>query len=295
MGCRGLSGTVWRHRGRWLSLQAGILWCTWSCSPPYYSEWLSLVLASFHPHLHLLQTGSWGPLQVPICTSVKYRKSWKGNCRWNWCSLLPEPTAREDASPQSRGCSLLFRKTRSHIETDFSTVFIAFTHSQILESWGAWLHPPPSPSPPRLFRMSSAAPGLRAKMKPQDQPWGWQRVPLHLSWSSILSRGTFCSLDLWNMLLQKTGFCTWLPNQSETRPHACARNTPTISALESVACGSKWGIKHCFLETNFTNIEMSSLHKENWQPFRSGLLNHGLLLFNLREWDGSMWHEFCFG
>lgn len=34
--------------------------------------------ASFHPHLHLLQTGSWGPLQVPICTSVKQRKSWKG-------------------------------------------------------------------------------------------------------------------------------------------------------------------------------------------------------------------------
>ena len=125
---------------------------------------------------------------------------------------------------------------------------------------------------PRLFRMSSAAPGLTAKMKPQDQPWGWQSVPLHLSWSSILRRGTFCSLDLWNMLLQKIGFCTWMPNQSETRPHTCAKNTPTISALESVDCGSKWGIKHCFLETNFTNIEMSSLHKENWQPFRSGLL-----------------------
>ena len=148
---------------------------------------------------------------------------------------------------------------------------------------------------PRLFRMSSAAPGLTAKMKPQDQPWGWQSVPLHLSWSSILSRGMFCSLDLWNMLLQKIGFCNWLPNQSETRPHTCARNTPTISALESVSCGSKWGIKHRFLETNFTNIEMSSLHKENWQPFRSGLLNHGLLLFTFREWDGNMWHESRFG
>ena len=25
MGCRGLRGTMWRHRGMWLSLQAGVL------------------------------------------------------------------------------------------------------------------------------------------------------------------------------------------------------------------------------------------------------------------------------
>ena len=219
-----------------------------------------------------------GKLQVKLVLSPSWTHS-KGGCH-STVKRLVTPV-QKDKVPHRNW--FLYR------------VFIAFTHSQILESWGAWLHPPPSPSPPRLFRMSSAAPGLRAKMKPQDQPWGWQSVPLHLFWSSILSRGTFCSLDLWNMLVQRIGFCTWLPNQSETRPHACARNTPTISALESVAWGSKWGIKHCSLETNFTNIEMSSLHKENWQPFRSGLLNHGLLLFNLREWDGSMWHEFCFG
>lgn len=31
----------------------------------------------------------------------------------------------------------------------------------------------------------------------------------------------------------------YLVAQPETRPHTRARNTPTISALESVACGSK--------------------------------------------------------
>ena len=172
-------------------------------------------------------------------------------------------------------------------------MFIAFTHSQILESWGAWLHLPPSPSPPRLFRMSSAAPGLMAKMKPQNQPWGWQSVPLHLSWSSILSRGMFCSLDLWNMLLQKIGFCAWLPNQSKTRPHTCARNTPTISALESVACGSKWGSNTAFLRPT-SHWDELTIQRE-LTTFQKWAAYHGLLLFTFREWDGNMWHESCFG
>ena len=88
MGCRGLSGTVWRHRGMWLSLQSSDIQGAVALLSIQSDSHLSLLF--FIPtYTHYKQVLG-GFLQVPICTSVKQRKSWKGNCRWNWDSILPE-------------------------------------------------------------------------------------------------------------------------------------------------------------------------------------------------------------
>ena len=75
-----------------------------------------------------------------------------------------------------------------------------------------------------------------------------QSAPLHLFWSSILNRGKFCSLGLWNILLQ-----VWILLPSQRWDHIHVLETHH-SALESNSCDSKWVLKHCFLETSFTNI-----------------------------------------
>lgn len=223
-GCRCLGSPEWRHKGQWLSLQAGILWCTCSCDPPLYSDRLRLIFPPSRPHLKSLQRGSWGFEQVPLCTSVEHRKSLKGNCMWNWCSLLPEHAETADQVPHSRGCSVLFRKTGSHIETDLCTECSFSPHipRQNLEVPDCILllsHHQPDCS----VRIASAALGPMGKLKPQDQQWYSQKIHHHLSCPSVFSRGTFYSLDLWNILLQKTGFCIWLPSQ---------RQDHTVNVLE---------------------------------------------------------------
>ena len=113
------------------------------------------------------QLSDWTELN--ICTSVKHRKSWKGNCRWNWDFLLPEHSEGGCCSTVKRLLTPV-QKDRSDIENNLSTEYSSSSHPQILEPGGAWLCPPPSPSP--LLRMSSAVPGLMTEMKPQDQQWG---------------------------------------------------------------------------------------------------------------------------
>ena len=79
--------------------------------------------------------------------------------------------------------------------------------------------------------------------------------------------------------------------------HKSPRNKPTKSALASVSCGSKGGIKHCFLETHFSNIEEiphEFIAQKELTAFRSRLPNLDLLLFNFRErcrWDGNLWEK----
>lgn len=179
----------------------------------------------------------WGFLQVPICTSVKSKKWWKENGRWNWCLLLPEHEAMEDSVAHSIRCPLLLRKTRSDIETGLSTVSVFSTHSQV-KPRGAWQHLPPSPSRPRTVQKVSGNPrtygqgeatGLAVRLPKDSAPFILLKD---------LSRGTFCRLDRWNILLQETEFCIWVPSQSETSSFKCPGNAPTSSALDSVSCGS---------------------------------------------------------
>lgn len=102
-----------------------------------------------------------------------------------------------------------------------------------------------------------------------------------------------------NILLQKIGFCIWLPSQSETRPHTSPRNTPTISDLDSVSCYSKGGLKHCFLETNFTNSEdiphESTAQRELTTIQKWAAPSCTAIIQLERDWDGNLWQEKHFG
>ena len=181
----------------------------------------------FHPHSHSLQTGSWGFLQVPISTSVMHRKSWKGNCRWNWGSLLPEHSKGGCCSTVKKLLTTL-QKDRSGIKNNLSTEYSLSSLSQILEPGGVWLHPPPSPSPPQTAQNVFSSPwtydqdkatGSVMRLEKCSSPFILIKYPQH---------GKFYSLDLWNILLQVIGFCIWLPRQSEWIAHTYARNTPFL-------------------------------------------------------------------
>ena len=166
--------------------------------------------------------------ELKICTSVKHRKSWKGNCRWNWDFLLPEHSEGGCCSTVKRLLTPV-QKDRSDIENNLSTEYSSSSHPQILEPGGAWLHPPPSPSLPQTAQNIFSSPwtydqdeatGSAMRLEKVSSPFILIKYPQH---------GKLYSLDLWNILLQVIGFCIWLPSQSERITYICARNTPFLS------------------------------------------------------------------
>lgn len=189
----------------------------------------------------------------------------------------------EKSVPHSICCSFLFRKTGSDIHWSLYRVFIVFTRSQI-EPRVTWLHPPPSPSLPHTVQNVFSSPwtsgqdevtGLTMELAKDSSPFILPKYPQQR-----------------NILLQKIGFCIWWPSQSETRPHTSPRNTPTISDLDSVSCHSKGGLKHCFLETSFTNSEdiphESTAQRELTTIPKWAASSCTAIIQLERDWDGDL-------
>lgn len=58
-----------QHRSRWLSPQAGSLWCRVDCNAPYYWWWISVFLSA--AFLKLYKTRRWGVHQDFVGTTAR--------------------------------------------------------------------------------------------------------------------------------------------------------------------------------------------------------------------------------
>ena len=72
-GCRCLQSTVHpQHRSKWLSPQAGSLWCRADCNAPCYWWWISAFLSA--AFLKLCKTRRWGVYQDFVGTTAHWSR-----------------------------------------------------------------------------------------------------------------------------------------------------------------------------------------------------------------------------
>ena len=213
-----------------------------------------------------------------------HRKSWKGNCRWNWDSLLPKHSEGGRCSTVKRLLTPVQKDKVTHRNWLIYRVFIVFTFPNI-RTWRCLNAPPTFPITTPDFS--------ECLQQPLDLWPRWSHRISNEVRKVLLSIYSDQESSTWKILQPRSGEQSASGNKDSASCCSASQRGGHIHMLKIHHFCSRisflWfkeGSNAAFLRPTSETLRISltsSQCKKSWQPFRIGLPYDRLLLFNFKE------------